>query len=299
MDEALFDRLAALLAVQPVVVADVVETRGATPRKRGSRMLITAQSSEFSIGGGVAEMRVTAAARALLADDARQGEVAIDLSGQIGAAGVCGGRMHVSLRRWCGPTDLAQAQEIRAQLCAGKRVVLDVPGAVAADVTASRLSIAMPDVRLLIVGAGHCGMALYDIAQHLSFDIWMHDTRTSCFTAANGLTAHILCGEVELLEEALQTEREVYAVLLNRDFQTDIAALRVLCGRRPDFLAMMGSRRRVDKVLLALAEHEPALRGLVAPVGLDIGAQTPHEIAISILAQLIQRRSQDRNIAVL
>ena len=53
----------------------------------------------------------------------------------------------------------------------------------------------------------------------------------------------------------------------------------------------MGSRRRIAEVLREIPEHRDALAMLQAPVGLDIGAQTPHEIAVSILAQLIARRA--------
>ncbi|MCB1578842.1 MAG: XdhC family protein, partial [Xanthomonadales bacterium] len=66
MDERLFARLAGWLEQQAVVLASVVEARGATPRRPGSRMLVTAASSLGSIGGGLAEVRVLEAARRLL-----------------------------------------------------------------------------------------------------------------------------------------------------------------------------------------------------------------------------------------
>jgi xanthine dehydrogenase accessory factor len=99
-----------------------------------------------------------------------------------------------------------------------------------------------------------------------------------------------LSGPIDSLSSALDTRRELFAVLLNRDFQCDVAALRVLCHRPPRFIGMMGSARRIGEVRAALPEHAATLAGLRAPVGIDIGAQTPHEIAISILAELIQLR---------
>src|SRR5207253_6221112 len=72
VDERLFARLAARLADEPVVVASVVATQGAVPRHRGARMLITREDSEASVGGGMAEARVVAAARTLLDDAAAQ-----------------------------------------------------------------------------------------------------------------------------------------------------------------------------------------------------------------------------------
>jgi xanthine dehydrogenase accessory factor len=82
----------------------------------------------------------------------------------------------------------------------------------------------------------------------------------------------------------------VFAVLLNRDFAADIAALSVLATRPPVFTGMMGSRRRIAQVRDALPEHADFLARVIAPVGLDIDAQTPAEIAVSILAQLVAER---------
>ena len=98
--------------------------------------------------------------------------------------------------------------------------------------------------------------------------------------------ATTVSGDVTRLLEALDTQRAVQAVLLNRDFPSDVATLRVLRGRPLAYLGMMGSRKRIGEVLAATGE----VPGLVAPLGLEIGAETPHEIAVSILAQLIAAR---------
>ena len=86
MDERLYAQLAARLAHEAVVVATVVETAGATPRKRGARMLVGADTTAFSIGGGLAEARTIAAARALLGHADATAALVIDLGGGPGAA---------------------------------------------------------------------------------------------------------------------------------------------------------------------------------------------------------------------
>ena len=127
MDERIFARLAALLESGPVAVASVLATRGATPRKRGSRMLVTPGESEFSIGGGEAEARVLATARALLAREASAEEFHIDLSGGADSAGVCGGTMDLALRRWNGAEDCERARQVSRLLAAGEMCELS-PG---------------------------------------------------------------------------------------------------------------------------------------------------------------------------
>jgi xanthine dehydrogenase accessory factor len=283
LNERLFARLHAWLAMGPVVLASVLETRGATPRKGGSRMLISASGSDGSIGGGMAEARVLAAAHALLQNTGASAEVEIDLTGRQGAIGICGGRMRIGLRRWHGADDGLRAASIAGTLAAGGRLTLGCD-----DLGGGEPQPIQPDPRLLIVGAGHCGLALHDVASLLDFDLWAYDERREELAKFNHATR--LSGPIDLLTTALDTRRELFVVLLNRDFQCDIAALRVLCRRPPRFIGMMGSAKRIAEVRAALPEHAAALASLRAPVGIDIDAQTPHEIAISILAELIQQQ---------
>jgi xanthine dehydrogenase accessory factor len=286
VSERLFVRLAARLIDEPVVVASVLQTRGATPRKRGARMLVTPHDTEFSVGGGLAEARVIAAARELLAADGRQSELSIDLSGGPDAAGVCGGRMQFGLRCWRDSRDLARARQIASALTDGHRVELDgedLGGAGATDVVE-------PNERLLIVGGGHCGKALYELAVHLDFDLWVFDDYPGRLGDEHFPGATYVRDDFARLEVATATERRVLAVLLNRDFHADVAALRALAPAAPAFIGMMGSVRRIAEVRAALPEFAAALEHLQAPVGMDIGAETPHEIAVSILARLIADR---------
>jgi xanthine dehydrogenase accessory factor len=285
MDERLFARLSAWLQQGPVVLASVLDTRGATPRKTGSRMLISGDDTEFSVGGGEAEARVILAARALLAGAEAQGKISIDLSGGEGAAGICGGHMRIALRCWRDEADRALARDLAATLATGRPATLPA-SAIGCEAQDARLQ---PDARLLIVGAGHCGLALFELARHLDFDLWVFDRRPQCFASGAFDGAQVLCGAPELLLTALDTPRSVYAVLLSRDYQCDIDALAVLAQAPPAFIGMMGSRRRVAQVLASLPAAAAALP-ITAPVGIDIGEETPHEIAVAILAQLVQRR---------
>ena len=284
MSERLFARLAARLAQgETLALACVVAATGATPRRRGALMLVGADDDEGTIGGGEAEARVVTAARALLRGGGERADVAIDLSGRPGAAGVCGGRMDVVVRAW-RPDAFARAHAISATLASGHAALLtEADAGVALRVE--------PDPRLLVVGAGHCGRALCRLARELDFDVWVHDTREACFAQGGFAGATMLCGDASRLSEALATPRPVYAVLLNRDYATDVAALAVIAPEAPAFLGMMGSRRRVAQVRAALPQLD--LTGLVSPVGIEIGAQTPAEIAVSILAQLVALRGSD------
>jgi xanthine dehydrogenase accessory factor len=298
MDEALFARLAHWLTDAPVVLASVRDTRGATPRKRDSRMLIGADAIAFSVGGGAAEARVIETARAMLHADQSAATLQIDLSGRPGADGVCGGTMQLSLRRWHGAADAIRAATIAQTLAHGRSVTLSTAEIGPHDAFDATPSLrAEPDPRLLIVGGGHCALALYDLARFLDFDLWVFDPRESCFRADAFATATRRWGDYAQLAEAFASERAVYIVLLNRDFPSDVATLREIATRPHAFLGMMGSRKRIAEVLAALPSQRDALSSLQAPIGLDIEAETPHEIAVSILAQLIAARSAIRTPA--
>ena len=268
------------------MLACVLETRGATPRKGGSKMLISARDSAFSIGGGLAEARVLHAARALL--DTKSApptqQLLIDLTGKPGAAGICGGTMRIHLWRWHCAQDLSAACALSAQLAAGQAAALHSPDRVLQEIM-------RPDPRLLIVGRGHCGIALYQLARNLHFDIWIYHDGVAELAPGPlpGASEH---QQIADFSQAFASQRAVYAVLLNRDFVSDIKSLRALSGYSPRFLGMMGSAKRIAQVRNALPEISAFLANLHAPVGLAIGAQTPEEIAVSILAQLIQVRAE-------
>lgn len=280
MNERLFATLADWLAHEPVVLASLTACDGATPRNPGARMLIAHERCVYSIGGGMAEVQVIAAARTLLVAGEQARTLDIDLRGGPDSAGVCGGRMRLHLRRWHGAGDEIEAKRLGECLAAGNTVELEAErGGI------GEREMLQPDPRLLIIGGGHCGLALAQMAAMLDFERWLYDDRADLDLDCPGATC--LRGEPERLDAALGSERKVYAVLLNRDWQRDLACLRVLARQPPHWIGMMGSRRRIAQVRAALALHELPI---TAPVGLDIGAQTPHEIAVSILAQLVALR---------
>lgn len=290
MDEWLFAHLAAALEQdRAVVVASVLASRGSTPRERAARMLIEADSIRASVGGGAMEARVLEAARQLLADGGEHKVLSIQLDGAAGSAGVCGGGMTLALRRWQGAHMAHRARAIADALAAGRGEVLSADELGAAEAAPQTLQ---PRARLLIVGAGHCGHALAQLAVHLDFEVVVADSRPECFVPGRFDPAQCIDADAPSLQAAADTRRALYVVLLNRDYPTDVDSLDALAGVNSVFMGMMGSARRILQVKQALPHHAAWLDRVVAPVGLDIGEQTPHEIAVSILAQLVARRSE-------
>lgn len=292
MAELLFARLADALAHgRAVVLASVVAARGSTPRERAARMLIEAATSFSSVGGGALEAQVLAAARRMLAEARACEQLTLKLDGGADSVGVCGGAMVIGLRRWQGGAMARRAGEIARVLADGRCDLLSPDELGAAQAEPQLLH---PRPRLLILGAGHCGHALAQLAGFLDFEVVVADSRPHCFEPGRYAGAHCIAADADSLRRAAATARDLYLVLLNRDYPTDVAALEALAGVPYAFLGMMGSRRRIQQVRQALPQHAAWLEHIVAPVGIDIGEQSPHEIAVSILAQLIERRAGSR-----
>lgn len=291
MSQRLFSTLAEWLAHAPVVLATVLATRGASPRHIGAQMLVSDTRIVGSVGGGRLELHTIAAARELLGAARECGEVPIDLTGRDGAQGVCGGSMQIALRRWQGAADRMRATAIANSLAEGRRVMLDAD-ALGADATLTL----DPAPRLLILGAGHCGLALCHAAAPLGYDLHVLDDRADGYDASafTGATCH---RDRAALPALLVGERRTAAVLQNRDWMSDVALLPLLAACPPHYIGMMGSSKRIRQVFQALPELADFCRRIHAPVGLPIGAETPEELAISVLAQVIAAIAAERSVA--
>ncbi len=148
-----------------------------------------------------------------------------------------------------------------------------------------------PPPRLVIVGAGHIAVPLARMAHIHGFRVWVIDDRPSLATRKRfPEAAEIRVGPVETLVRDLETDEDTYIVLVTRGHQMDVACLIHLIDRPWAYLGMIGSRRRVRAVFQLLQEEKgiPAerLARVHAPIGLDIGAETPAEIATAILAEI-------------
>ncbi len=154
-----------------------------------------------------------------------------------------------------------------------------------------------PARRLVIVGAGHIGLALARLTGTLGYDVTVVDDRPAAdLDTVPGTDARYGadCGEV--LAESSYPPGTDYA-LLSRGWRADVGALRSILACRPGYVGMVGSRRRVETVFRTLESEGVARADLAfidAPIGIDIGAETPEEIAVSIASALIAHRRISR-----
>ncbi|MBD2178665.1 XdhC family protein [Pseudanabaena sp. FACHB-1998] len=304
----IYEHLLAALQKEPVVVATVIKVKGSVPREVGAKMLITASGCVDTIGGGAGEAKAIAKAKEVLQTGIKT-LVEIDLTGAANhdrpTEGICGGWMEVLLERWQGEQAIALVSEIITNLRSGKEITLvtPLPQNVIIDGSPRHLlsqqpdsfiEVLKPEPMLLIVGAGHVGEQLAKIAHLSGFQIAIQDDRPEWANRDRYPQAAFIYSSITQALTELAHHQELYVTLVTRGYRYDLEALKALLERQKSccYIGMIGSDRRVKQVL-AEVKREVSIKELPsihAPIGLDIGALTPAEIAVSIVAELIMVR---------
>ena len=154
-----------------------------------------------------------------------------------------------------------------------------------------------PEPHVVVCGAGHVGASLARLARAVGYRVTLIDDRPD-FVASRRFPE----GDVELVaaenwegpvREAVGTGRGVSVAVVTRGHNEDEECMRAVLRARPDYVGMIGSKRRTNIVLERLREagfEEELLREVRAPIGLDIGAVSPEEVALAILAEIIAHR---------
>ncbi len=148
--------------------------------------------------------------------------------------------------------------------------------------------------RLIVVGGGHVGLALATQGEQLGFAVTVIDDREDFANRDRfPMAERVLCGDLAEQLDAITLDETAHVVLVSRGHMQDELALRHAAGRGAGYLGMIGSRRRTATVLQHLLSEgydAEALNAVSTPIGLDIGAETPEEIALSILAEIVMLR---------
>jgi xanthine dehydrogenase accessory factor len=146
----------------------------------------------------------------------------------------------------------------------------------------------------VVIGAGHIGRSLSKLADFLDFHVVVIDDREE-FADPERLPEadQVICQDYEEALDRLPVNANTSIVMVTRGHKQDEVALRHAIGRGAAYVGMIGSRRRTSAVLQHLAEDgfDPEeLARVRTPIGLDIGAETPEEIAIAIMAEVVMLR---------
>lgn len=149
-----------------------------------------------------------------------------------------------------------------------------------------------PEKKLIICGAGHVSIPIIKMGKMLGFHVTAIDDRPSFADNARKANADQVycCNFVEILDQ-IQGDANTYFIIVTRGHRYDLDCLRKILTKKYAYLGMMSSKSRAQKARALLLEEgfsESSLSQLHAPIGLNIRAETPEEIAISIMSEIVQ-----------
>lgn len=256
MIEVLNAAVAAIQAGKSAALATVVESSGATPAKPGFKMLLTEDGVRVgTVGGGALEHKVLEAAREVLAQR-RSSRLALteDCGGLSNLGMACGGGIEVFVE----------------YLTAGPEVC--------------------------IFGGGHVGVAVAELAAFAGFRVVLVDDREEFANAERTPFAHdVHVYDMPEFASGYSGGPDRYVVIVTRGHSFDEQVLEAVLRQDPlpFYVGMMGSKSKVDNCFASLRGRgipDEVIGCVHAPIGLPIGGDTPREIAVSIVAQMVAAR---------
>ncbi len=235
------------------VLCTIIHSQGSTPRHAGSKMLVYADGSTAgSVGGGELESRVITAALESI-QDAQPRRLEYNMSEpERGDPGVCGGTVEVYLEP------------------------------------------IVPRPILLIIGAGHVGRAVAHLAYWLGYRVLVSDDRPEfCNPEVIPEAAEFFPLPFEELTDQIEITPWTYVVLTTRSVDIDVPGLPKILDTPAAYIGVIGSKRRWETTRQQLEDRgvsNEKIARVQSPMGIEINAETPEEIAVSIMAEIIQIR---------
>jgi len=150
-----------------------------------------------------------------------------------------------------------------------------------------------PKRRLILIGAGHVAWPLARLADIVGFSLVVVDDNEELANRERFPMAEVITGNFNEILDKIEVGPRDFVVIVHGEPEYDYLALEKIIRRRPAYVGLLGSKAKATTLIKRLREagiSDEDLKLLHAPVGLDIGAQTPEEIAISILAEIISER---------
>lgn len=253
VDHTIEELMAAQKAGDLVALAVVVKAKGSVPRHAGAKMLIYADGrTSGTIGGGELEDLVVQEAKASFEDNQPRFIPYSLVEPQRGDPGVCGGEVEVYVEPFSSP----------------------------------------PTV--LIVGCGHVGRSVAQLASWLGFRVAANDDREEMATPEIVPDADVyLPGPLGEALDLFEVTNNTYVVTVTRNITVDRQVLPMLLETPAPYIGIIGSQRRWEeakKLLVDGGVTEEQLERFHSPIGLELSAETPEEIALSIMAEIVMLR---------
>jgi len=235
---------------QSAALCTVVKTSGSTPRHSTSKMLVFPDGSIIgTVGGGELENQVVLEAKLAISNNQSK-LIEYNMTDPTrGDVGICGGQVMVFVE----PIN--------------------------------------PSPLIVVIGAGHVGKAVAHLAKWLGYRVAISDDRPEfCTPETNPGADYFYPTEMKSLPDQLNITNQTYLILTTRGASTDIEGLPSLLKTSAGYIGIIGSKRRWVETVKQLSLNgitRQELSRVHSPIGLELNAETPEEIAVSILAEIL------------
>jgi xanthine dehydrogenase accessory factor len=283
-----------------VALCVVVATRGSTPQQRGAKMLVLSSGCTVgTLGGGCVEAEVRRVTLELMAaGESRLISFSLDHDYGWDDGLICGGVMDVLVTVVTSPEQAAPFAGIADAMATQRGARLELVDPASGRTFVEELG---PPPVLVIAGAGHVGQALATTAATLGFVVDVLDDRADFACRERFPSARrFVVAEVEQALRAYPADEQTYIVIVTRGHRHDGQALEAALGSPARYVGLIGSKSKIKQIFDDLHERGVPLDMLLrvhAPIGLDIGAVSVQEIAISIAAELVAVRRGRENVS--
>jgi xanthine dehydrogenase accessory factor len=232
----------------------IIESHGSTPRHVGSKMLVYPDGHFIgTVGGGEVESRVIVEALQALKDGTPRRLSYNMIDPERGDPGICGGQLEIFV------------EPIR------------------------------PKPVLVVIGGGHVGKAVAHLASWMGYTVAVNDDRAEfCTKEANPDADTFYPVSMADLPKELEINQNTYLVLTTRGMPVDVTGLPALLDTQAAYIGLIGSKRRwlsTRKTLIDQGIPPEKLARVNSPIGIEMNAETPEEIAVSIMAEITLLRN--------
>lgn len=252
------------------VLAAIIESSGSAPRKAGAKMLILPDGKTLgTVGGGSIEYAATQdGLTAITTKESFTKEYDLSNSKAAELGMICGGRVTIHFQY------VSHEDEQFYRYC--------------------RDQMMKPGKTVYIFGGGHVAQELVPVLNHLDFSCVVFDDRPEFANSKRFPDAEkCIVGDFAKLSDYVQIESEDFVCIMTRGHEFDYVVQKQILHTSAQYIGVMGSRKKTQTIrekLLADGFGDTDIARCKSPIGLDIHAETPAEIAISIAGELIQKR---------
>lgn len=290
-----------LQSEQRLVLMVVIANEGSSPGRKGFKMAVTKNQMFGTIGGGIMEHKLVEFVQSLL-DKPRfdpfikhqihDKSAPKDQSGMI-----CSGQQTIAF------------YDINSDFIPLINQILTEQNF---QITYSNLGINVPSEntewcftetnslpqKVYIIGGGHVGLALSEVLSRMDFEIHILDHRENLNTMElNNFVHSRQTVEFEQIDNYIPEGDDVYVVIMSFGYRTDDVIIRRLIGKDFRYIGMLGSKEKIATLFSKMVDDgfdKERITKVYAPIGIDIKSETTQEIAISVAAQLIRVKNQNR-----